>query len=300
MQYNERGLLEEASGLFGYVITNAEALPKERQARFRAFYCGLCRRLREKYGLMGSMTLSFDMTFLAVLLNALYEPGETPGRERCLIHPAKRHDYIDTAALDYVADMNVALAFHKFRDDWLDDRRLTAAAQARLFDSAYKSVQARWPGKCAAIAAWIDEIHRIEAADLQQIDPPVNATGRALGELFVWREDDLWAETLRQIGDGMGRFIYLMDAYEDLPADVRRGRYNPLKAYSAREDYETLCHDALTMAVADATQAFELLPIVQDADILRNILYSGVWTKYVMIRKKRENREKEKNHAGPL
>ena len=67
--------------MFGYVITNPEALPKERQQRFRAFYCGLCATLRRRHGLASSAALSYDMTFLAMLLNAVYEPGERFGRE---------------------------------------------------------------------------------------------------------------------------------------------------------------------------------------------------------------------------
>ena len=286
--------------MFGYIITNPEVLPRERQARFRAFYCGLCRTLRKKYGLAGSATLSFDMTFLVVLLNALYEPEETAGRERCLIHPFKSHDYVDVEALDYVADMNVALAYHKCQDDWLDEKKLISAAEGKLLNRAYQGVEQRYPGKCAVIRRWLDEIHAIEEQDLQQIDPPVNATGRALGELFIWRKGDFWEEALREIGDGLGRFIYLMDAYDDLPEDVRHGRYNPLKAYGMREDYEDMCQSALKIAVADATHAFELLPIVRDADILRNILYSGVWSKYVMIRNKRAPEKKERDHAGSL
>lgn len=286
--------------MFGYIMTNAKSLPEPRQARFRAFYCGLCRRLRQKYGLTGSAVLSYDMTFLAVLLNALYEPGERAGQERCVPHPVKPHDYIDTEALDYAADMNAALAYHKCLDDWQDDRSVPAAMEARLLKRAYEAVEARWPERCEAIAQWLNEIHAIEAADTQAIDPPVNATGRALGALFVWREGDAWADALREIGDGLGRFIYLMDAYDDLPEDIRRKRYNPLKSLRERENYEALCLSALTMAVADAARAFETLPIVQDADILRNILYSGVWSKYVMINNKRESDKKEREHAGPL
>lgn len=286
--------------MFGYIVTNAETLPKERQARFRAFYCGLCRRLRLKYGLMGSATLSFDMAFLAVLLNALYEPEEAAGQERCLLHPMKRHDYIDTEVLDYVSDMNVALAYHKCLDDWQDDRRLRSAGEAKLLERAYRRVAERWPDRCGAIVQWLDEIHAIEAADDRQIDPPVNATGRALGTLFAWRQDDYWAEGLRALGDGLGRFIYLMDAYDDLPADVRRNRYNPLKSVQDRDDYEEFCRSALTMAVADAAQAFEAMPIVHDADILRNILYSGIWSKYVMIQNKRKGDKEEREHAGSV
>lgn len=280
--------------MFGYVITSAESLPKDRQDRFRAFYCGLCRRLRLKYGLLGTATLSFDMTFLAVLLNALYEPKEIEAQERCVPHPFKRHSYVDTPVLDYAADMNVALAYHKCLDNWLDDKNVFSAAEAGLLKSAYQKVEARYPRRCEDIVTWLDEIHAMEARNLSEIDPPVNATGAMLGKLFAWQADDIWAESLRELGDGLGRFIYLMDAYEDLPADERRGRYNPLRAYRQRPDYEEFCQSALMLAIADATRAFELLPILRDADILRNILYSGVWSKYAMIRKKRESDQKEK------
>ena len=280
--------------MFGYIITSAESLPKERQDRFRAFYCGLCRRLRLNYGLLGTATLSYDMTFLAVLLNALYEPEEAEAQERCVPHPFKQHSFVDSPVLDYVADMNVALAYHKCLDNWLDDKNALSAAEARLLKSAYRQIEARYPRRCAEIVAWLDEIHAMESKNLREIDPPVNATGVMLGKLFMWREDDLWAETLQELGDGLGRFIYLMDAYEDLPADMRHGRYNPLTAYRERADYEEFCQSALMLAIADATRAFELLPILRDADILRNILYSGVWSKYVLIRKKRESDLKEK------
>ena len=79
--------------MFGYIVTNLNALDADRQKRFRALYCGLCRTLRKRHGFAGSATLSYDLTFLALLLNALYEPGEEAGAERCPAHPAKRHEY---------------------------------------------------------------------------------------------------------------------------------------------------------------------------------------------------------------
>lgn len=273
--------------MFGYVIINPEALPKERQRRFRAVYCGLCAALRERHGLTGSATLSYDMTFLALLLNALYEPGEARGSERCPAHPLEKHNFVRSPVMDYVADMNVALAYHKCLDNWSDDRDLLAAGQGALLKRAYRKVVQNYPDQCAAIEAWLKEIHAIEAKGLQQIDPPVNATGKMLGELFVWPGDATWSRELRAIGDGLGRFIYFMDAYEDLPRDARKGNYNPLKSLRDREDYEALCKDALTMMIADATDAFESLPVVLDADIIRNVLYSGVWSKYALLQKKR-------------
>ena len=286
--------------MFGYIITNGDNLPKERSERFREFYCGLCRTLRRKHGIMGGLTLSYDMTFLAVLLNALYEPEERRGEERCPVHPLKRHHYVDSPVLEYCADMNIALAYHKCLDDWRDDKNAISAAEARLIEAAYRRVETVWPDQCAAIVSWLGEIHRIEADDIGQIDQPVNATGRMLGALFQYRPGDVWSEALNAMGDGLGRFIYLMDAYDDMPADLKRGRYNPLKAHASRTDYEDFCRDAMMMAVADATREFEMLPIVKDADILRNVLYSGLWSKYVLIRKKRDPKKKERDHAGSL
>ena len=275
--------------MFGYIVTSTENLPKERQARFRAMYCGLCRTLRQRHGATGRLTLSYDMTFLATLLNAVYEPEEHEGRERCPVHPAKKHAFIDTPVLDYCADMNVALAYHKCLDNWRDDRNPAAVAESKLLKRGYDRVCRDWPEQCRAIERWLEEIHRIEANDVQAIDPPVNSTGRMLSRLFQYRKDDVWSESLGIIGDGLGRFIYLMDAWDDLPRDERRGSYNPLKAYRDREDYGDFCRDALMLAVADATREFELLPVERDADILRNILYSGIWSKYALIQKKRDH-----------
>ncbi|MBE5773162.1 MAG: hypothetical protein E7337_04435 [Clostridiales bacterium] len=278
--------------MFGYIITNHQTLPEDRQQRFRAFYCGLCRALNRRHGKLGQATLSYDMTFMALFLNALYEPEEISGEEKCFLHPIKKHPFVDSKIFDYVADMNVALAYHKCRDNWMDDKNVPSAAEAKLLERAYRRVEKQYPQKCAVIEDWLCEIHRIESENIELIDPPVNATGRMLGELFVYDEDDIWADSLRIVGDGLGRFIYLMDAYDDLPADIRRKRYNPLKAYLNDEGFENMCRDALMMMVADCTQEFERLPIIQDADIIRNVLYSGIWSKYAMIQKKKEARSK--------
>ena len=99
MHYNSRRNAEVAS-VFGYIIASADNLPKARQERFREFYCGLCRTLRHRRGVLSGLTLSYDMTFLAVLLNGLYEPGEAAGRERCVANPAKLHDYVSSPVMD--------------------------------------------------------------------------------------------------------------------------------------------------------------------------------------------------------
>ena len=285
--------------MFGYIIPNLSSLDDAQRTRYRSVYCGLCHALRERHGLTGSATLSNDLTFLAMLLNSLYCETEEKSREaRCLTHPLKRHAYVSSPVFEYAADMNVALAYHKCLDNWLDDHNILSRSEALLLKRAYARIAGQYPEKCLAIERWLDEIHQIEAEKQSGLDAPVNSTGRMLGELFRWQRADFWAESLYRVGDGLGRFIYMMDAYDDLPGDARRNRYNPRAEYRAREDFEPMCRDALLMMVADCTQEFEQLPIVQDADILRNILYSGIWSRYVQIQKKKEKQMAKSDDQG--
>ena len=104
-----------------------------------------------------------------------------------------------------------------------------------------------------------------------------------MGELLVCRED-LWAPYLRQMGQALGRFIYLADAVVDFDKDRRKGRYNPLKPED-RDQWE----EYLVLAMGRCTEEFEKLPLVQDKPLLDNILYSGVW-----MNVRRKNRQEEK------
>ena len=92
---------------------------------------------------------------------------------------------------------------------------------------------------------------------------------------------------LYETGCALGRFIYIMDACLDLESDQKHGRYNPM-AQKDKAEFESI----LTMLIGDCALEFEKLPLVQDLEILRNILYSGVWTRYRMVQK---NKEKEGN-----
>lgn len=107
--------------------------------------------------------------------------------------------------------------------------------------------------------------------------------GQLMAELLDLRRD-VWSADLQEMGMALGKFIYLMDAYEDLKKDLKKGRYNPLASLAAQPDYEQRVHDILVMLMAQCASAFERLPILQDASILRNIIYSGVWTRYTELR----------------
>lgn len=276
--------------MFGYVTINPAELPQEEQRRYQAYYCGLCKTLKKRHGNPSRLTLSYDLTFLFILLSSLYEPEEHAFDARCLPHPIQKRPHIQNALADYAADMNVLLSYHKLRDNWQDDRSLKARLGMASLGRAYRRVQKRYPEKCARIEESLREIGKLEAADDDRVDGPANWTARMLGEIYDY-QDDLWAPVLRRMGEALGRFIYMMDAYEDLPEDVAKHRYNPLQVLRAQEDYEIRCRDILSILIAECTDAFELLPLVQDIELMRNILYSGVWTRYAAIQAQNQSKE---------
>lgn len=270
--------------MFGFVTANTPELAPEQKDRYTAIYCGICRRIRLQHTGHARLTLSFDMAFLALLLMSLYEPEDTMGNRACALHPIKPRHWVDNEYIRYAADMNVALAYYKCEDDWSDDHRLTARAMAHHLKKAIPELTAAWPRQCDAISRCIRELAALEKAGCKNPDEPANCFGRLMAELLVYRED-LWAESLRQMGFYLGRFIYLADAVVDYPRDKRKNKYNPLPAEDP-DRWDTW----LVLAMGRCTEAFERLPLVQDKELLNNILYSGVW---VNFRRKKRQEEKD-------
>ena len=129
------------------------------------------------------------------------------------------------------------------------------------------------------------------------IDTLAGLFGRVMAEMVVAKEDE-WAESLRRLGFFLGKFIYLSDAYEDVEEDIRKGTPNPLKPRYASPDFEEECRTILTMMISECCKEFEKLPILENVEILRNILYSGVWGRYEAVREKRQKSREQMTSMG--
>ncbi|NLG24171.1 MAG: hypothetical protein GX558_02370 [Clostridiales bacterium] len=260
--------------MFGYLTVKSDALPPDERARYRAFYCGLCRQLGGRYGGVGRSRLSGDMAFVALLLSSACQLDESAGRMRCAANPLIRRRYIETQATAYAADMNALLAYYQCLDDWRDDRNLAAAARARALEKFVRAIERAHPTQAAVIAGRLADLRAMEVDNELNPDRPANCFGELMGAVFAWRDDGL-AQGLFRLGAALGRFIYLMDAVNDLKADIRRQRYNPLVALM-QADYTPM----LTMMMAECAEAFDALDVRRDRHILENHLYAGVWQKY--------------------
>ena len=275
--------------MFGYVIADRQSMSREQIDRYKSYYCGICRALSRNHGIMSSSVLSYDMAFLVLVLSSLYEPETGKGSERCVPHPIHPHTYAETVFTDYAADMTVLLAYHKAMDDWHDDRNLSSRAVAAMLQGAYDCTAKKYPRQTRAIEEALAELSAMEKQNICDPDAAAKTFGRIMRELFIYREDN-WRQPLGDMADALGQFIYILDAFVDLKSDMKHGRYNPLRDMRERGSTDEDIHSILTMLIGECAVNFEKLPLVEDVDIMRNILYSGAWTKFRLgMTHKKEN-----------
>ena len=120
--------------MFGYVTINKAEMKFKEFDIYHSFYCGLCRVLKDKYGISGQLTLSYDMTFILILLTELYEPETKYEHCKCLAHPFENHEVRYNFLTEYIADMNVLFTYYKCMDDWEDDRKLHKLLFGKLLE----------------------------------------------------------------------------------------------------------------------------------------------------------------------
>ena len=264
--------------MFGYVTASWKELTRQQKDRYGGVYCGICREIGTRASQTARLVLSYDMAFLALLLMSLYEPQEEQGKHRCLMHPGRARTWTDSEFVRYAADMNVALAYYNCLDDWQDDGRRRSKRMAKALEKDWEAIRQRYPRQCEAIENSIRELSRLERENCPNPDEPAACFGRLMAELLVY-EEDIWAPHLRQMGMALGRYIYLADAAVDYRADSRKQKYNPFLAMGSGEDWARW-EEYLVLAMGRCTRSYEMLPLVQDKDLLDNILYSGIWVTY--------------------
>lgn len=280
--------------MIGYISVNMEELKIKEYREYRGWYCGLCRELSKHGGIYARMTLSYDMTFLYMLLSSLYDKEVTRIQCCCPIHPIMKHLSCETEFGGYIADMGILLGYYDLKDDWADEKKLKSKLLSSALKKKVEEIAQKYPRKYYAVKNYVRKLHRYEREHkkerkgngLESLDIAAGYTGEMLGELFVYKKD-LWEPSLRRMGFYLGKFIYLLDAWEDIEEDCKTGNYNPFVGIykekkkvdpeKGKEEFDAFAIQLLEKMAAECCRAFEALPIVDNVEILRNILYSGIW-----------------------
>lgn len=138
----------------------------------------------------------------------------------------------------------------------------------------------------------VADLHEVEQKNDMNLDAAANLSGELLGELYVWKKD-VYERDLRELGFYLGKFIYLCDSFEDVEQDIKKHNYNPLAERFKRPEFEAESRMMLEDMMARACRAFECLPLIEDAPIMRNILYSGIWLRFEGACERRKAKSKQ-------
>ena len=263
--------------MFGTLTAIEKLLSEEELTRYKSAYCGLCRTIQKRHGLLSRSALSYDLTFLILVLSSLYECEESKGKRSCLVHPFSERAWFENEFTVYAADINVALAYLKALDDWNDDRKILSVSYATLIKGAYNRICAEYPEKLLAIDGYMAELSHLEKNNVYDPDAASACFGNIMAEILAVRKDR-WEKALRGAGFALGRFLYCMDACIDLENDVKKGTYNPFKNLYGNDNNRDFFYDILKMFMGECLQYLDELPLVEDMGIIQNILCCGAWS----------------------
>ncbi len=282
--------------MFGYIIINKGDMKFREFDVYHSYYCGLCQALKERYGKLGQISLSYDITFLVMLLGSLYEPETEVSQVKCIAHPFEKHILRKNEFSYYGADMNLLFTYYKCKDDWEDENKLSRLAYMKMLKKAYHNICVSYGEKAKKVSSLMRELAQEEKRQNQDIDHMAGLFGEIMGEIMTPKNDE-WSSSLRSIGNNLGKFVYILDAYEDIVEDIKKGRFNPLRKRYENPEFEEEIKTILTMIMAECCKEFEKLPVIENVDILRNILYSGIWYRFEMVSQARQAKEKGAENA---
>lgn len=268
--------------MFGYVNIYKNELKIKDYNVFRAYYCGLCRAVGKR-NQTARLALSYDMTFLAILLSALSDEKTEFKQLRCAAHPFhKRPSVVRDRAVEYAADMSVLLDYLKLKDDAADDRSIKAFIGMMFFRYSVKKLMKKYPRESSEIISQLEQLSQLEKQNSPSCDETADCFAKILGVLFTpdFITDENTRRTLEWLGYNTGRWIYILDAAADYEKDLKKKSYNPLLADGrAADEIKKELFSTLTYTLANAASAYELLDIKKNDEILRNIIYIGLKNK---------------------
>ena len=292
--------------MVGYVVAYKPDMKIREYELYSAYYCGVCKSIGRRFGMVPRLVLSYDSAFLAIVLDALSSKKEKIEKQHCIVHPLKKKNIcVSNAAVDYAADMMIILAYHKLIDDINDDNSMKARIMKPLFGSAYRELNKKYRKICDIAASELASLSQMEKESCDSIDRISDAFAKIMEAVLsgyeegVGRGDRL---ALKSLGFYLGKWMYLIDAYDDIKENIEDKNYNPLLYRFGfepeKEDAQSFTRritDRIELLLfsylAEMGKAFDLMSIRKNEGIAANIIYMGLRKKTEEVLKKGKNND---------
>ena len=272
--------------MFGYLQPDKSELRIKEDELYKSVYCGLCRHLGRDYGFMAKMTLSYDCTVFAMLALSLENNNCKVNKASCTLNPAKKCLYCssDSKAFELAGALSVIMAYYKMSDTISDSglfKRIGAGTGRLLLSRSYRKASGAYPSIDAIASKMIDKQYEAEA-NCVGLDESSEATAKGVSQVCRMLSDDPSVQQILEVfGYYVGRWVYLMDAADDLEKDIKHHNFNPfIPKYNetGKNTEETMlyCNEVLNLTVSQIVLSYDLLPVDRFSPILDNVVYNGI------------------------
>ena len=292
--------------MFGYIKPCIEELKVKDFELYKATYCGLCRTMGKCTGCVSKMTLSYDFVFFALVRMALLKAKGEVKKHRCALHPFKKRLMLEiNPTLEYTAKASVILTRVKLKDNINDSRGFSRflAKIAGVVSIFFKKTDKNLLPLREKIQNCFDELLALEKEGCDSIDMVANTSGELIGHVASFGLEDEAAQIAYDIGFHLGKWVYVIDACDDLERDVKKGAYNVLKyafGNELGESEKTLLKNAMLLELDSMSKFVEKIDFYEHRDveaIVKNIVYDGLVreTDRVLGKKTKRERKEEKS-----
>ncbi len=288
--------------MFGYILPLKNELKVKDFNKFRTYYCSLCSAIKNKFGNILRVGLNYDITFFAILLDGLSVEDSKKFTSSCIKHPLEKREFFSSNAIDYSSDLNISLIYYKLLDDKLDNNSLVPPLLLKLFYPFYKKITFKNINNI--LNENLSNLHIIEnSSSLYSLDEICHPFSDIIGKILkeypyeINEDSPLTRNNLYNFGYSFGKWIYLIDALDDLKADmeptVRKNiNFNPIeKAFNINNlPYESFIKSIksnidfiLISLIANCTENLKKLPIKSNKEIIENVINLGLMNVYTNI-----------------
>ena len=266
--------------MIGYVRAYKPEMKFKDYELYKGVYCSLCKQLGKRYGIIARLILSYDFTFFALVRMATRESCTKMSTSRCSFNPMKKcidcgRDNVDIA---YTADVSVLTMYHKLKDN-IDDSKFFKRLLCRMLlpfaKLKYKKACANQPEMAKMMEMQMNRQIQLEKKDCS-VDESADPSARMLSELLAYNIDCGNINSLKMLGYFIGRWVYLIDAVDDVEDDIKNGGFNPLKEKFNGEDFSEYATQMLSLTVGEAINNYDNLKIFRFNDIITNVLFDGM------------------------
>ena len=220
--------------MFGYIRTDTPYLYIKDQTLYQAMYCGVCKGIGASCGQVARMGLTYDATFLSVLLHNLSGEDVKIEKSRCITHliGVKKPMAAVDELTKKIGALNTVLAYYKFTDDIADEGK--GKVKRLFFKKGYKKAKKAYPQIEEIVKKHLAEQEKREKEGVSSLDIAADATANMLAELSDYFLADKKTQFTHNLFYAVGKWIYLIDGLDDYEKDLKKGLYNPfIRAYQA-------------------------------------------------------------------